>query len=172
MAETATTIQTVPSRATEQTHRKRPKYDWIAYVYLLPAFAIIIVFHIFPALYALWISLQSGTIRNFKFTGLDNYTRALTAPEFWDAMKVTVFYVLGVVPVTMVLGLAIAYLLFQKIQGRGVYRTIYFMPHVISTVASAIVWAWVFDPRSGLANRMLDFFGLPAQQWLLESDGI
>jgi ABC-type sugar transport system permease subunit len=170
MSQSATALPTITAQA--PTRKKRLKFDWIAYVYLLPAFAIITVFHIFPALYALWISLQSGTIRNFKFTGLDNYTRALTAPEFWDAMKVTVFYVLGVVPITMGLGLAIAYLLFQKIQGRGIYRTVYFMPHVISTVASAIVWAWVFDPRSGLANRMLDFFGLPVQQWLIEPDGI
>ena len=150
----------------------RPRVDWFAYLYLLPAFLIISVFHIVPVGYALWISLQGGTVRNFRFIGLDNYARALTAPEFWDALRVTVFYVLGTVPVTMVVGLGVAYLLFQKIRGRGIYRTIYFMPHVISTVASAIVWAWVFDPRSGLANRLFTFLGLPAQLWLIESDGV
>lgn len=151
---------------------RRRKIDWFAYLYLLPAFAIITVFHIIPVGYAIWISLQGGTIRNFRFVGLDNYVRALTAPEFWSALQTTLFYVLGTVPVTMTLGLGVAYLLFQKIRGRGFYRTVYFMPHVISTVASAIVWAWVFDPRSGLANRALEFLGLPAQQWLIESDGV
>jgi multiple sugar transport system permease protein len=116
--------------------------------------------------------MQSGTIRNFRFIGLDNYVHTLTAPEFWNAMIVTIYYVLGTVPVTMTLGLGIASLLFQKIRGRGIYRTIYFMPQVISTVASAIVWVWVFDPRSGLANRALEFFGLPPQRWLMESDGV
>ncbi len=151
---------------------KRPRVDWFAYLYLLPAFLIIAVFHIIPVGYAIWISLQSGSVRRFQFTGLDNYIRALNAPEFWSALQTTIFYTLGTVPFTMALGLGIAYLLFQKIRGRSVYRTIYFMPYIISTVASAIVWAWVFDPRSGLANHTLALFGIPPQQWLIEPTGV
>lgn len=173
VAESRSAVQTIKTRtATQPRVASRRRVQWFAYLYLLPAFIIITVFRIVPIGYALWISMQSGAIRNFRFIGLNNYLRALTAPEFWDAMKVTVYYALGTVPVTMVLGLGIAYLLFQKIRGRAIYRTIYFMPYVISTVASAIVWVWVFDPRSGLANRVLEFFGLPAQQWLIESDGV
>jgi multiple sugar transport system permease protein len=150
----------------------RRRVQWFAYLYLLPAFFIVTIFRIVPSGYALWISTQSGMIRNFHFIGLNNYLRALAAPEFWDAMKVTVYYVLGTVPVTVVFGIGIAYLLSQQIRGRSIYRAIYFMPYVISTVASAIVWVWVFDPRSGLANRFLHFLGLPAQQWLIESEGV
>jgi multiple sugar transport system permease protein len=76
------------------------------------------------------------------------------------------------VPVTLALGLGVAYLLFQKIRGRGIYRAVYFMPHVISAVASAIVWAWVFNPTGGVANRLIQLFGIPAQKWLIESDGV
>lgn len=172
----------------------RRHVDWIAYVYLFPALLILITFHIIPAGYAFWISTQFGTIRNFRsacndadalakipealgaarnlLACFDNYNRALNAPEFWDAMKVTVFYVIGTVPITMFGALVVAYLLFQKIRGRGIYRTVYFMPHIISTVASAIVWAWVFDPRNGLANHAMQFIGLPVQQWLVEPDGV
>ncbi len=150
----------------------RSRAQWFAYLYILPAFLIISVFHILPVGYAVWISLQSGVVRRFQFTGLDNYIRALNAPEFWSALQTTIFYTLGTVPITMALGLGIAYLLFQKIRGRGIYRAIYFMPYIISTVASAIVWAWVFDPRTGLANYALALFGLPAQQWLIEPTGI
>jgi multiple sugar transport system permease protein len=158
-------IQTKP-------YKERVRYDWIAYLYLFPALLILTVFHILPAFYALWISMQGGRIRNFRFLGLENYINALQAPEFWGALQTTVFYVLGTVPITLVLGLLIAYLLFQKIRGRGVYRVIYFMPHIVSAVASAIVWAWVFNPKGGIANRLLEVFGIPAQQWLIESDGI
>ncbi|MBI5650231.1 MAG: sugar ABC transporter permease, partial [Chloroflexi bacterium] len=84
----------------------------------------------------------------------------------------TVFYVIGTVAATIALGLLVAYLLFQKIRGRGIYRVVYFMPHVISAVASAIVWAWVFNPTGGIANRGLELIGIPAQQWLIESDGV
>jgi multiple sugar transport system permease protein len=150
----------------------RRRAQWFAYLYLLPAFFIIAIFRIVPSGYALWISTQSGTIRNFHFIGLNNYLRALAAPEFWDAMKVTVYYVLGTVPLTMVFGIGIAHLLSQKIRGRSIYRAIYFMPYVISTVASAIVWVRVFDPRSGFANRVLQFLGWPSQQWLIESEGV
>lgn len=152
----------------------RRRVDWIAYLYILPALGIIFIFHVLPVAYSLWISLQGGTVRNFRFIGLDNYTNILLDPEspLWSAFQTTIFYVLGTVPFTMVLGLGVAYLLFQKIRGRGIYRTIYFMPHVISTVASAIVWGWVFDPRNGLANELLKLVGLPTQQWLIESNGI
>lgn len=152
--------------------RTRPRVQWFAYLYILPAFLIIFVFHILPVGYAIWISMQSGAVRRFQFVGLDNYVRALNAPEFWSSLQTTVFYTLGTVPFTMALGLGIAYLLFQKIRGRGIYRAIYFMPYIISTVASAIVWAWVFDPRTGLANQVLALFGVSAQQWLIEPTGV
>ncbi|MBI3913228.1 MAG: sugar ABC transporter permease [Chloroflexi bacterium] len=195
MADTAQTVPPVqpnsPARARAKSWRRT---DWFAYIYLAPALIILTIFHIIPVIYALWISMQFGTVRNFRLAcadadaiakipeafGIlrnflacfDNYNRALNAPEFWDAMKTTLFYVLGTVPPTIFLGIVVAYLLFQKIRGRGVYRTIYFMPHVISTVASAIVWAWVFDPRNGLANHFMQFIGLPVQQWLVEPDGV
>lgn len=171
-------VQTIPidlTKATQVAPTERAtgrRVQWFAYLYLLPAFAVITLFHIIPVGYAIWISLQGGAVRRFTFVGPDNYIQALTAPEFWSSLQTTLFYVLGTVPFTMALGLGAAYLLFQKIRGRGIYRTIYFMPHVISTVASAIVWAWVFDPRSGLANRLLGILGLPPQQFLLEPNGI
>lgn len=165
-------VSTTQARTLPTITKRRLKFDWIAYVYLFPALLILTVFHILPAFYAFWISMQGGRIRNFRFIGLDNYISALQAPEFWGALQNTVFYVLGTVPLTMALGLVVAYLLFQKIHGRGIYRTIYFMPHVISAVASAIVWAWVFNPTGGIANRLLELFGIPSQRWLLESDGV
>ncbi len=172
MAETLSPPQEVRSLPTAQARvRERQRIDWIAYVYLLPALVILTVFHILPALYAFWISMQGGRVRAFRFIGLDNYIEALSTPEFWSSLLNTLFYVIGTVPVTMALSLLVAYLLFQKIRGRGFYRTVYFMPHVISTVASAIVWAWVFNP-SGVANRVLQLFGVPAQKWLIEPEGV
>lgn len=173
MAETLSPPQKVRSLPTAQAGvRERQRIDWIAYIYLLPALVILTVFHILPALYALWISMQGGRIRNFRFVGLDNYVEALNAPEFWSSLLNTIYYVIGTVPVTMALSLFVAYLLFQKIRGRGVYRAVYFMPHVISAVASAIVWGWVFNPSGGVANRVLQLVGVPPQKWLIESDGV
>ncbi len=172
MAQTIETVNVKTSARVQARPRSREHVDWIGYIYLLPALLILTVFHILPAGYAFWISMQGGRIRNFQFIGLDNYINALEAPEFWGALQNTVFYVLGTVPFTMGLGLVVAYLLFQKIRGRGVYRVIYFLPHVISAVASAIVWAWVFNPTGGIANRLLEILRVPGQKWLIESDGL
>ena len=172
MAQSSAALSSSPAISAKQFRKQRIKFDWIAYIYLLPALLILTVFHILPVGYAFWISMQGGRIRNFRFLGLDNYVSALQAPEFWGSLQNTVFYVLGTVPVTLTAGLLIAYLLFQKIRGRGVYRVVYFMPHIISAVASAIVWAWVFNPTGGIANRVIQLVGIPAQQWLIESDGV
>ncbi len=168
MANRATAMQPTAPRA-----QRRWKLDWIAYLYILPAFVVITVFHILPVFYAIYISLNKGAINKFQFVGLDQYLRALTGGDFWNALVTTFVYALLTMPLTMVLGLFFAYLLYQPfVKARGLFRAIFFLPYVVSTVGSAIVWAWVFDPRSGLANFVLTRLGLPALRWLIEPSGI
>jgi multiple sugar transport system permease protein len=146
-----------------------PRETLLGYLFVLPALIIIAVFHIFPVSYAIWISLQTGSTRNFKFIGLENYIGALNSQELWNAFGNTIWYVLGTMPFTIGFSLIIAYLLFQNIKGRGVYRALFFMPYVISTVSSSIVWAWAFDPRNGIINIVFKSIGLPPQKWLIDS---
>ena len=146
----------------------RQRYDWSAYLFILPAFAILAAFHIFPVFYAIFISLNKGAINRFTFVGLANYVQALNSPDFWSSLVNTFVYALITLPFSMLLGLFFAYLLYQGVRGRGFYRTVFFLPYVISTVGSSIVWAWIFDPASGLANKIL---GLPLR-WLVEPSGI
>lgn len=146
--------------------------DWIAFLYILPAFVILGVFHIFPVFDAIDLSLNTGPLTKFKFVGFQNYSRALASPDFWTALANTFSFALITIVVSMSLGLLFAYLLYQEVRGRSVYRTIYFLPYVLSTVGSSIVWAWVFDPSSGLANRALGLIGLPPLRWLIEPLGV
>ncbi len=146
--------------------------DWTAYLYILPAFVILAVFHIFPVFYAIDISLNKGAINKFKFVGLQNYARALTSPDFWTALVNTFSFALMTILAAMALGLLFAYLLYQGVRGQSIYRTIYFLPYVLSTVGSSIVWAWVFDPSSGLANLALKTIGVQPLRWLIEPKGI
>jgi multiple sugar transport system permease protein len=148
------------------------RFHWTAYLFILPAFILIAVFHILPVFYALYISLHTGAINNFRFVGLANYVQALGGTDFWDSLSVSIWYVVLTLPVTLALGLGLAYLLYQRISGRGLYRTLYFLPYVISTVGSSIVWAWIFDPSNGLANMILERLGLPPLRWLVEPSGI
>ncbi len=146
--------------------------NWTAYLYILPACIILGLFHIFPVFSAINISLNSGPVTKFKFVGLQNYSRALTSPDFWRAFVNTFSFAALTIFIAMLLGLFFAYLLFQGVRGQSLYRTIYFLPYVLSTVGSSIVWAWVFDPSSGVANLVLKMFGVQPLRWLIEPVGV
>lgn len=153
---------------TSTSHR----IDWSGYLFILPAFVVLGIFHIFPVFYAFYTSLNKGAINKFQFVGLDNFTRALGSSEFWSSLGTTFTYTLMTIPITILLGLFFAYLLFNVKRGKGVYRSIFFLPYVISTVGSAIVWAVIFDPTSGLANQLLKIVGVGPLRWLIEPSGI
>lgn len=146
----------------------------IAYLFLLPAAVIIFTFHLWPVVRSFWISLHDWRIRaeTAEFIALENYQTVLQDDQFWNSLKVTTWYVVGTVPLQLALALFIAYLLFQKIRGLGVYRTIYFLPYITSLVASATVWATIFNPQHGFLNMLLEAVGIPAQRWLIEPKGV
>ncbi|NQT89417.1 sugar ABC transporter permease [bacterium] len=155
---------------------RRTKRETLAGVlYVGPAALVLGVFFLFPVCYALYVSLHRWGFVRYGYVGLANYQRALTDPEFGRSLAVTVTYVLGTVPVSIVLGLVFASLLSQRIRGRGIYRTIYFLPYVTSVVAAAAVWLWLLYPAPaewGLANNVLRGLGIPAQGWIEESRGV
>lgn len=143
-----------------------------AYLYLLPATVIIALFHFLPIFYAFYVSLNKWGILRERFVGLDNYIRLATDPDFWKALTVTIWFVIGTVPLALALSLAVAVLLFQNIKGRGIFRTIYFLPNITSVVAAAVVWGWIFNGQYGVLNYFLELIGIPPQKWLLEPYGI
>jgi multiple sugar transport system permease protein len=93
--------------------------------------------------------------------------------DLWLGLKVTVFYSLGTVPFQLSISLVLAYLLFQKVRGKDVFRVIYFLPYVTPAVASAVVFNLIFGPRAGSPiNAIITFFGGEHQKWLMEPNGI
>ncbi len=152
--------------------RRYWKETLVAYLYILPATIILVTFHFFPIFYAFYISLFNWGLLQGAFVGLNNYARAISAEEFWHALNITVYYVLGAVPLSLTLGLLIAYLLFQKIRWRSFYRTFYFMPYVMSLVAAAMVWRWLYHPSYGFFNYILNLFGVDKWLWLDEASGV
>lgn len=124
----------------------------LAYLFIIPSFIIIIVFGLYPVLRAGFISLHRWSIIKERFIGLENYLALLDDPDFWQALQVTVFYVIATVPLTMMISLFIAYLLFRPIRYRSLFRTLYFLPYVTSMVPAAMVWQWIFNAQSGVLN--------------------
>jgi len=124
------------------TRRRRVAVEHaVAYLFLLPAVAVLLVFHFLPAFAAVYMSLFKWDIIQGAFKGLDNYATVLTgarSEEFWHSLSVTLTYTLITVPFEVVISLILASLLFQKMRGRGLYRTLYYLPYVTATVAAAV----------------------------------
>jgi multiple sugar transport system permease protein len=139
---------------------------------LAPAFILLLVFEFYPVAYGFYISLCNWKLSCTQFIGLDNYVRAFSDPEMWTSLGTTVTYAAISVPLQLILGLFIAYLLFQKVRGQELFRVLFFFPYITSTVASAAIWAYLYSPDRGLINTVLRSIGLPTFRWLGESKGI
>ncbi|MCC2249411.1 MAG: carbohydrate ABC transporter permease [Bacillota bacterium] len=142
-----------------------------AFFYLLPALAVLIVFNLYPIIKSFIMSFYTD-YDYFKdevyARGFDNYQYILQDDEFWRSMYNTLIYVIGVVPISILLSLGIAVMLNQNIRLRGLFRTIYFVPFVTSVVAVSIVWRWIFHTEYGVLNYFLSFIGIDAIEWLTD----
>jgi multiple sugar transport system permease protein len=146
---------------------------WRAGAVLLgPAALIIVAFALLPIGASLYLSFFDGRYIRGDFIGLGNYREALTSPDFWNSVLVTVYYLVGTIPATLLIGYGIARLLLGVTRGRVFFKTLYFLPYITSAYAAALVWRAMLNPQTGLANRVLVWMGLSAQQWLMEPRGL
>lgn len=160
----------MPVGATRWTWRKFWADTSLAYLFLLPTLAVIGLFSLYPVVKAFTLSLTDyhALRRAGDFIGFQNYREILVDPLFWKAVKNTAVYVVGTVPITIVLALMIATLLNQQIRMRAFYRLAYFVPYVTTSVAISMVWAFIYHDQWGLLNQILGWFGVSPQQWLLD----
>lgn len=98
--------------------------------------------------------------------GFDNFQYVLNDPDFYLALKNTFYFVLGAVPLSIIISLGFALLLNSNIKCRSFFRSVYFLPFVTSTVALSIIWRWIFNGDYGLANHIVLFFGGKKIKWL------
>ncbi|MEZ9320849.1 carbohydrate ABC transporter permease [Vibrio sp. 10N.286.51.E5] len=103
---------------------------------------------------------------DYSFIGLENYEYMVEDYEFIQAMLNTFWFSVGVVIPTIILGLVFAMLLHKNFKGSQFYRAVIFSPWITPTVAVSIVWSWVFETKSGLANHLLESAGFSAIPWL------
>ncbi len=119
-----------------------------------------------------WSFCQYDLLTTPEWVGTKNYERLIQeigdGSGFGEALWNTSYYAMLAIPGSIALGVALAVLLNQKIRGQTVYRTLFFVPSVIPTVATAIVWIWFLDPKQGLANHWLNSIGL-APNWFNSS---
>ncbi|WMJ87148.1 carbohydrate ABC transporter permease [Anaerocolumna sp. MB42-C2] len=158
-------VKTVRAKYNRWAEIKRYK---VAYAYIAPFYILFAVFGIFPIAAGFYISFfRWDGLSAMHFIGIDNYLNLFKDTLFWKALSNTL--IIGIIAHIPILlgGLALAYILNSKIvKGENIFKTIYFMPMVTSSVAITIIFQNLFGNNYGLINYILSFFGEEPVNWL------
>lgn len=143
-----------------------------AYLFLLPWLAGLLLFLVIPVVSSLGLSLTNwNLITPPEWVGLKNYQDMVTDSNFLNSIGVTLKYLVLSVPLYMVAGLGLSLLLNLRIKGMNVFRTILYLPSVLSTVAVAVLWLTLLNPDLGAINQGLRAIGIAnPPRWLLSPD--
>ena len=145
-------------------HTTRKQFKPLPYILILPTAVFVALFTAWPVLLSIYQSFfrQRMNIARFReptCIGLDQYIDLFTDPYFIQVIKNTLTYILGTVPISIVLGFLFALLVNRKVRGIGLFRLAFFHPMVLPMVSAATVWLFFFTPDYGLFNTTLRFLG-------------
>jgi multiple sugar transport system permease protein len=155
-----TSTRPASTRRTAEPTAKRRDDTRLALLFILPALIGFLVFMIWPTLRGIYLSFTSfNLLTPPKFNGLDNYIRLVQDPVFWNALKVTLLYVVINIGVQTVLALIIAVLM-QRLTKRTWLRGIVLTPYLVSNVVAALVFLWILDFQLGISNNIISAIGL------------
>ncbi|MBB3113030.1 ABC-type sugar transport system permease subunit [Paenibacillus phyllosphaerae] len=127
------------------------------YLFALPFIAFYFTFHFYPLVYSFWLSLHDWNGIGAKtFVGLRNYVTLLTKdPLFYKSLYNTFVMMLMSVPLMILLGMVLAYLIFHLTKGRLLFQTINFLPYITTPVAIGFIFSFMFDWQTGIVNAIL-----------------
>jgi multiple sugar transport system permease protein len=156
-----------------------PRASWLqrvfgdtpsAWLYILPAVVIIVGLAIVPVFWSLLLSVQDKDpiAETTKYVGLQNYRDIFDDPAFTGAVRHTLIYTGLFVPLSMGGGLGLALLLNRRVRFIGIYRTLAFVPVVISATVQGVLFSFIFDDQFGVANALLDKVGLEPQPFFAD----
>ena len=155
---------TVDPRSRAAAKRRARGEGAAGWAFVSPSVLIILGLSVVPVLWSLLLSFQvNDLVSPSEWVGLANYKALMKDPAFGSAVAHTLIYTALYVPLSVVAGLAIAIALDRKIAFIGLYRTLVFVPFVVSAAAQGVLFSFVLDPEFGVANSVLHKVGLPAQ---------
>jgi len=159
------------SKKPKRKWNKRRKKEALWGIFFVAPFIIGFVFFLLgPMLLSLYGSFTNYNLTSrMDFIGLDNFRRMFTMDElFWTSLYNTAYYVIFNVPLTTIGSILLAVLLNRRIRGIGVFRTIFYLPAVLSGVAVYVLWMQLLSPSTGLVNTLLGFIGIDGPAWLFD----
>jgi multiple sugar transport system permease protein len=159
-----------PGAPRNLTYRQRDALT--GYLFVLPQVGGFSVFVLGPILAVFWFSLHDWNLvfGTFEFTGLGNYGKLARDPQIDAVARNTVLFTLAYVPLSVGLGLALALLTNRALRGMALFRTLYFMPVVVSLVAWVIVWRFLLQADGGLNAVLQAAAGIQGPNWLRDPE--
>ncbi len=142
-----------------------------AYLYIAPVLVVFGMFRVFPAIQTLVFSFFKVNLVSGKhqWVGLKNFSLLLHDTFFIKAIDNTLIYALYIVLISGFLALVLSSLFTSKMKLGSLFKAVYFVPFITSTVAAAVVWSYLYDPKFGLFNMILKMVGLPTRGWIASS---
>jgi len=148
------------------------KEKLIALLVIMPGLLSIFIFYYIFSGWNFIISLTDweGFVPSYNIVGLKNYVQLFQDSLFWISFKNNILLIVLFVPGVMIIGLLMALLLDQYVRGEGIFRTIYLLPFSLSFVVTATLWSWMYSPRDGTINFILEKLGLESfqQGWITD----
>ena len=167
---TAPTRPAEALRASRRASGLRVHEGLIIVAFVAPALLVYGIFVLYPIVQSVAYSFYqwSGIAPGFTFVGLGNYQQVLQTPVFWKALGNNLILVIASILTQLPLALGVALLLSTRLRGLRLFRTIYLFPLLMSTVAIALLWTFIYNPNLGLLNALLDALNLRGWQrgWL------
>jgi len=147
--------------------RRTRQNFWIGVLFLAPWFIGFILFTFYPLAASFVYSFSEYHSRKpLIWVGLENYKTMFTDKLFWTSLWNTLYMVIFAVPITLLTSFLCAVLLNLKVTGQSIYRVIYFLPSIVPTVASTLLWLWILNPQAGVMNTLLGHLGINGPNWL------
>jgi multiple sugar transport system permease protein len=139
----------------------------IFYLTVSPWIIGFILFTVIPMAASLYLSFTNWNVLQApQWIGVDNYVRMFTNdPDFYQSLKVTILFTITSVPLQIIIALFLAMLLNEATRAVGFFRTAFYIPSIVASVASAVLWTWIFNPRFGPVNGLLRSLGLYGPNW-------
>jgi multiple sugar transport system permease protein len=151
----------------KQTYRRE---RWVLALFLAPSVIFLLLTSVYPLLNSLRLSFYSWNMM-IPFSkpvwyGLGNYTRLLDDPQFWNAVKATLIFVVAAVTIELLLGMVLALLATSSVHAMGPIRTILLFPLMMPPVVAGVLWRNLYHSQYGVINHLIGLIGIPPQTWL------
>ncbi|MFB1100780.1 MULTISPECIES: carbohydrate ABC transporter permease [Bacillaceae] len=142
------------------------------YIFIAPWIIGFLAFTLGPLAFSLYASFTDYNITSrMNFVGLQNYDQLFTGDDlFWTSLYNTLYFVIFSVPLTTMGAIFISMLMNQNLPGMRIFRTIFYLPAVLSGVGVYLLWMQLLDPGTGLVNTVLSWFGINGPNWLFDPD--